>query len=158
MTNSEICKIFRDIADLLELKGENPYKARAYRTVVRNIEELAVPVADLVAKNQLSEIPGAGEAIQKKLVELVNTGRLKYYEDLKAEFPPGIVELLALPGVGPKTARVLYNELSVKSVDELEKALVGGKQLPHIGEKMRENILHGIEQAKSGKQRARDGQ
>ncbi len=158
MTNSEICKIFRDIADLLELKGENPYKARAYRTVVRNIEELAVPVADLVAKDQLGEIPGAGEAIQKKLIELVNTGRLKYYEDLKAEFPPGIVELLALPGVGPKTARVLFNELGVKSVDELEKALKSGKSLPHVGDKMRENILHGIEQAKNGKQRARDRQ
>ncbi len=155
MTNSEICKIFRDIADLLELKGENPYKARAYRTVVRNIEELAVPVADLVAKNQLNEIPGAGEAIRKKLTELVNTGHLKYYEDLKAEFPPGIVELLALPGVGPKTARVLYNELGVKSVDELEKALESGKQLPHVGEEMRENIRHGIEQAKYGKQRVK---
>ena len=156
MTNSEICKIFRDIADLLELKGENPFKARAYRTVVRNIEELAVPIADLVAKNQLNEIPGAGEAIRKKITELVTTGHLKYYEDLKAEFPPGIVELLALPGIGPKTARVLYNELGVKSVAELEKALVSGKQLPHMGEKMRENILRGIELAKNGKQRVKD--
>ncbi len=148
MTNTEICQIFREIADLLELKGENPYKIRAYRNIVRAIEELTVPVAELVSQGRLREIPGAGEAISKKLTELVNTGHLKFYENLKAEFPESIRELLALPGVGPKTAQMLYNDMGIKSIAELEKALTSGKPLPHMGEKTRENILAGIGKAK----------
>lgn len=87
MKNSEIARVFVDIADLLELKKENIFKVRAYRKVARAIEELSIPVEQLVAENRLKEIPGAGEAITKKLTELVTTGRLAYYEKLKAEFP-----------------------------------------------------------------------
>lgn len=148
MTNSEICQIFREIADLLELKGENPYKIRAYRNIVRSIEELATPVSELVAEGRLREIPGAGEAISKKLTELVTTGHLEFYDKLKAEFPEGVRELLAIPGVGPKTAQMLYQELGIKSLAELEKALTAGKPLPRMGEKTRENILAGIGKTK----------
>jgi len=87
MKNSEISFIFNDIAEMLTLKKDNIFKIRAYRNVARAIMELAVPVEQLAAENRLNEIPGAGEAITKKITELVTTGRLDYYERLKAEFP-----------------------------------------------------------------------
>ena len=87
MKNSEIAKVFQDIADLLELKGENPFKIRAYQKVVRAIEHLPVEVERLASEGRLREIPGVGEAITKKITELVSTGKLAYYEKLKAEFP-----------------------------------------------------------------------
>ena len=87
MKNSEVAKIFQDIADLLELKGENPFKIRAYQKVVRSVEHLPVEVEQLVAEDRLKEVPGAGEAITKKITELVTTGKLDYYEELKSEFP-----------------------------------------------------------------------
>jgi DNA polymerase (family 10) len=89
MTNSEIASIFNDIAEMLRLKKENIFKIRAYQRVARAIGELTEPVEKLVAENRLKEIPGAGEAITKKLTELVTTGKLAYYEKLKAEFPEG---------------------------------------------------------------------
>jgi DNA polymerase (family 10) len=87
MTNSQISFIFTDIADMLALKKENIFKIRAYQKVARSIAELKEPVEKLVAENRLSEVPGAGEAITKKLTELVATGNLAFYEKLKAEFP-----------------------------------------------------------------------
>ncbi len=87
MTNIEIAAIFNDIVEMLKLKKENIFKIRAYQKVARAIGELTVPVEQLVAENRLKEIPGAGEAITKKLTELVTTGRLAYYEKLKQEFP-----------------------------------------------------------------------
>ena len=86
MNNKEIAKVFQDIADLLELKEENPFKIRAYQKAVRSIEHLPVEVEQLVDKDKITEIPGVGEAITKKITELVNTGKLDYYEKLKAEF------------------------------------------------------------------------
>ena len=87
MTNSEIAAVFNDIAEMLGLKKDNIFKIRAYQKVARTIMELAEPVEQLVSENRLNEIPGAGEAITKKITELVTTGRLDYYERLKAEFP-----------------------------------------------------------------------
>ena len=147
MSNKEIAKVFQDIADLLELKGENPFKIRAYQRVVRSIEHLPVEVEQLVAEDKLKDIPGVGEAITKKITELVTTGHLGYYEKLKAEFPEGISSLLDLPGIGPKTAMLLAKELDIKSIDELEAAIVGGKvaSLYRMGDKTAENILHQIQ-------------
>jgi len=90
MKNSEIAKVFQDIADLLELKEENQFKIRAYQRVVRSIEHLPVEVEQLVKEDRLKEIPGVGEAITKKINELVTTGHLEYYEKLKAEFAEGV--------------------------------------------------------------------
>ena len=87
MKNSEIARVFQDIADLLELKRENIFKIRAYQKVVRSVEHLPVEMEQLVAEDRLKEIPGVGEAITKKITELVTTGKLGYYEKLKAEFP-----------------------------------------------------------------------
>jgi DNA polymerase (family 10) len=147
MNNKEIAKVFQDIADLLELKGENPFKIRAYQKVVRSIEHLPVEAERLVAEDRLKEVPGVGEAITKKITELVTTGKLEYYEKLKAEFPEGISTLLDLPGVGPKTAMLLATELDIKSIDELEAAITEGKvaSLPRMGDKTVDNILRQIQ-------------
>jgi DNA polymerase (family 10) len=147
VSNKEIAKVFQDIADLLELKGENPFKIRAYQRVVRSIEHLPVEVEQLVAEDKLKEVPGVGEAITKKITELVTTGKLDFYEKLKAEFPAGISTLLDLPGIGPKTAMLLTRELDIKSIDELEAAIAGGKvtPLPRMGDKTVENLLRQIQ-------------
>ena len=157
MKNSEIAKVFQDIADLLELKGENPFKIRAYQKVVRSIEHLPVEVEQLVKEDRLKEIPGAGEAITKKITELVTTGRLRYYEELKADFPEGISTLLDVPGVGPKTAMLLSSELGISSVDELEAAITSGKvaSLPRMGDKVAENILRHIQTLRRKKKEQR---
>ncbi len=155
MKNSEIARVFSDIADLLELKGENQFKIRAYQKVVRSIEHLPVEVEQLVAEDRLKEIPGVGEAITKKITELVTTGHLDYYEELKAEFPEGISTLLDIPSVGPKTAMLLSSELGIRSADELEAAIVGGKvaSLPRMGDKITENILRHIQALRRKDQR-----
>jgi DNA polymerase (family 10) len=153
--NSDIAKVFQDIADLLELKGENPFKIRAYQKAVRSIEHLPVEVEKLVVENRLREVPGVGEAINKKITELVTTGKLYYYEELRAEFPEGISTLLDIPGIGPKTAMLLSSDLGIKSVDELEAALVSGKvaSLPRMGDKVAETILHHIQTLRRKDQR-----
>ncbi len=155
MKNKEIAKVFQDIADLLELKGENQFKIRAYQKVVRSVEHLPVEVEQLVAEDKLKEVPGVGEAITKKITELVTTGKLDYYDKLKAEFPEGISTLLDIPSIGPKTAMLLSSELGVKSVDELEAAIVSGKvaSLPRMGNKITENILHHIQALRRKDQR-----
>jgi len=155
MNNKQVAKVFQDIADLLELKGENPFKIRAYQKVVRSIEHLPVEMEQLVKEDKLKEIPGVGEAITKKMTELITTGKLGYYEKLKAEFPDGISTLLDIPGVGPKTAMLLSTELEISSADELEAAIVGGKvaRLYRMGDKTAENILHQIQAMRRKDQR-----
>ncbi|GAI17690.1 unnamed protein product, partial [marine sediment metagenome] len=131
------------------------FKIRAYQKVVRSIEHLPVEMEQLVAEDKLKEVPGVGEAITKKITELVTTGHLGYYEKLKAEFPEGISTLLDLPGIGPKTAMLLTKELDIKSVDGLEAVIVGGKvaSLPRMGDKTSENILHQIQALRRKDQR-----
>lgn len=146
MKNSEIVKILEDIADLLELKGENVFKTRAYQKAARSIEFLGEDVEKLVKEERLREIPGVGEAIAKKLTELINTGHLAYYDRLRAEFPDGIGTLLEVPGIGPRTAFVIAKELKVTTLEELERAIEDGRvaELPRMGEKTAQNILQQI--------------
>lgn len=146
MKNSEIVKILEDIADLLALKGENIFKVRSYQKAARSIEFLSEDVEKLVAEGRLREIPGVGEAIAKKLTELITTGRLEYYDKLKNEFPEGIGTFLNIPGIGPQTAILLTRNLNITTVDELEKAIEDGRVagLPRMGEKTAQNILHQI--------------
>jgi DNA polymerase (family 10) len=146
MNNGEVAGVFQDISDLLELKGESLFKVRAYQKAVRSIEHLPVELSQLMAEGKLREVPGIGEAIEKKITELLTTGRLKYYEELRAEFPIGVLSLLQVPGVGPKTAMRLSTELGVKSIEELEQAIVDGRVagLFRMGDKTAENILRGL--------------
>lgn len=148
MNNAEIARIFDEIAGLLELKGENVFKIRAYQKVVRALEHLPVSAEQLVKEGKVREIPGVGEAIEAKITELVTTGKLDYYEKLKAGFPEGVSRLLEIPGIGPKTAMLLATELGIKTVDELEAAIIDGKvaRLYRMGDKTADNILRQIQQ------------
>ncbi len=147
MTNSEIAEIFLDMADLLEMKNDNPFKIRAYRRAAESIKQLPREMkAMLAAGEDFREIPGVGEAVATKSEELLRTGRLAAYEDLKAAMPAGVLDLMAVPGVGPKTAYRLAAELGIRSVDDLERAASDGRiaALPHLGEKTAEKILREI--------------
>jgi DNA polymerase (family 10) len=156
MKNTAIAKVFSDIADLLELKGENQFKIRAYQKAARAIEHYPKEIRIMVDEGEdLKSIPGVGDAIAKKTTELVETGKLEYYEKLKAEFPKGIINLLDIPGVGPKTANKLCSELGITSVDSLEQAIKDGSvaRLFRLGEKTANNILQQIEASRRKDQR-----
>ena len=155
MNNGEVARVFQDISDLLELKGESLFKVRAYQKAVRSIEHLPVELSQLMAEGKLREVPGIGEAIEKKITELLNTGHLKYYEELRAEFPEGLISLLQVPGVGPKTAIRLSTELGVKSIEDLEQAILDGRVagLFRMGDKTAENILRGLQSMRTKEQR-----
>jgi len=154
MKNQEIAKIFNDIADLLEIKGENPFRIRAYRRAAQNIEGLAKDVAE-ISKDELLKIPGIGQDLASKIEEYVRTGMLQSYEDIKKEVPKGLSTFLSVPSLGPKTAKLLFEKLNIKDIETLERfarehKLIG---LPGIKEKTEENILKGIEMLKRGLER-----
>jgi DNA polymerase (family 10) len=154
MKNTAIAKVFQDMADLLELKGENVFKIRAYQRAARTFEHLPKEIEIMLQEGEdLQTIPGIGEAIAKKTIELVNTGKLRVYEELKAEFPEGITTLLEIPGIGPKTANRLSTELGIKSVDELEQAIKDGRVagLFRLGDKTADNILQQIQALRDSK-------
>jgi DNA polymerase (family 10) len=122
LTNSQLAQVFHDIGDLLEVKGELVFKTVAYHRAADAIGRSPVEVASAYREGNPPEIPGVGRAIADKIEELALTGRSKYREKLLAEFPTTLLEMLRLPGVGPKTVRLIYQELGVKTVDELKVA------------------------------------
>jgi DNA polymerase (family 10) len=159
--NAEIAKVFQDIANLLELKDENPFKIRAYQRAARSIDHLPKEIAAMVQEGEdLQTIPGVGDAIAKKAVELVNTGKLRAYEELVAELPQGITALLEVPGVGPKTAKKLSAELGITSVEQLEEAIREGRvgELFGLGTKTADNILKQIQTLRRKDQRTPIGE
>src|SRR6201996_7926957 len=107
MDKDQVAEILSEIGVLLELKGENPFKTRAYANAARALESLREPLEKVVAEERLGEIKGFGEALQKKVAELVTTGKLAYYDELKASIPAGLFEMLQIPGVGPKKVKTL---------------------------------------------------
>lgn len=147
MDKDKVADILIEIGTLLELKGENPFKTRAYSNAARALGGLNEPLDKLVAEKRLDEIKGIGEALEQKITELVETGKLKYYEDLKASLPPGMVEMLGISGLGPKKIQAVYKKLGVDSIEKLEAACKAGKvaELDGFGEKTQANILEGIE-------------
>ncbi|MCW3130241.1 MAG: DNA polymerase/3'-5' exonuclease PolX [Methanophagales archaeon] len=151
MINLDMARIFDEIADILEVKGENPFRIRAYRRAARTIETLAQDlkvIAERGGVSELKKIPGVGEGIAKKIVEIAKTGDCKKHKELMQEVPAGLLELLAIPRIGPKTIAKMYKELGIKNVEELEEAAKVHKLegLPGLGAKVEENILKGIEQ------------
>src|SRR5687768_89414 len=122
MENDEVARVFQEIGELLELKGENPFKVRAYTRAAEALAGLPEPLEETLAAGRLRKIPGVGEAIAAKTEELLKTGRLGFYEKLKAEFPPGIFELTRVPGIGTRTAYRLAKELGIADLDALEAA------------------------------------
>lgn len=155
MTNQEIADILIHISEILDIQGENPFKIRAYIKAAQTIENLTYQLSSLEDKDIIMGLPGIGEGIAKKIKELLETGKLKYYEDLKkSEYAP-LIELLRIPGMGPKHAKLVHDELGVKSIEELKKAAEAGKlrELPGLGEKVEQNILQGIQQVQKFKER-----
>jgi DNA polymerase (family 10) len=147
MTRNEIADVLAEIGVLMELKGENPFKVRAYSTGARAIEALeGKDFESLVQEGRLQEVKGIGEALAAKIGELHATGRLEYLDQLKASIEPGLVEMLRIPGLGPKKIIALRKELGVTSVAQLEKVCLEGRVsgLAGFGDKTQEKILAGI--------------
>jgi len=155
MRNTEIASLFNEIADFLEIKGENPFRVRAYRRAAQAMEGLTEDVAAVAARAGLQDIPGIGKDLAGKIQEYLQSGALEYLEGLRNEIPPGVVEMMGIHGVGPKTAKLLYERAGVASVERLEElarehALAG---IPGIQAKTEENILKGIAVWRSGRER-----
>ncbi len=147
MTKTDIAAVLTDIGVLLELKGENPFKIRAYQSGARVLESLAEEeLAQRIAAKTLGEVKGLGEALVQKITELQQTGKLEFYEKLKASIPPGLVEMMSIPGVGPKKVKALHDQLGIDSIPALQQACLEGKvaALAGFGEKTQDKILDGI--------------
>jgi len=152
--NPQVATIFHEIADLLELSGENPFRIRAYRRAAMNVEAIPKDVAAMT-EEELQSLPGIGKDLAHKIRQYVDTGRIDLHEELQKKIPRGLLEILRVPGVGPKTARLLFDQRKVKSLGELEALARAGKLagLPGIQAKTEENIRKGVEQLKKGMER-----
>jgi DNA polymerase (family 10) len=151
--NKSIADILTEIADILDIQGENPFRVRSYRNAARTIADMGQSVRAMVqAGEDLEQIPGIGKSLQEKIEEIVSTGKCGFLEELRAKVPPGVTELLKLEGLGPKKVKLLYDELGVDSVDRLEKSAQAGKlrDLPGMGLKTEEKVLKSIEQYRAG--------
>ena len=151
MNKDEIAGVFENIARLLELKGENPFKVRAYTHAARALETLSEPLETLIAEDRLTAVDGIGKATGEKIAELFTHARLDYYDNLREEFPPDILTLFEIQGLGAKKIKVLWDTLKVHSVTNLERACKDGSvaDLPGFGEKTAANILKGIAHMRS---------
>lgn len=151
MDKDKVADILVEIGTLLELKGENPFKTRAYANAARTLEGLSEPLDKIVAEKRLGQIKGIGEALEQKITELVETGKLKYYEELKASIAPGLIAMLDISGLGPKKIQALHTRLGVDSIEKLEAACKAGQvaELDGFGEKTQANILEGIERKRT---------
>jgi DNA polymerase (family 10) len=156
MTNNlRIAKIFSQIAEILEVQGENPFRIRAYRRAAQTIEALSEDISDISAKGELTGITGIGTDLAGKIREFIETGRISFFEDLKKKVSPAFLKLIDIPGVGPKTAKLLVDELKIKDIDDLEAKAKAHRlsKLPGIRRKTEENIIRGIQIIKRGRER-----
>ena len=155
ISKKDIIRILEEIGVYLEIKGESPFKVIAYANAARRLETLEEDLEELVRRGGLTSIKGIGDALSKKITELVTTGRLEYYDELKASIPPGHLEMLRIPGLGPKKIRGLHEKLAIETLGELEYACMENRlvELPGFGEKTQQKILTGIEHLKRYKER-----
>lgn len=146
MTRKEIVEVLEEIAVLLEIKGENPFKIRAYQNGARALETMEDDLATIIAAGTLGEVRGVGKALVEKIITLHETGRLEYYDKLKASVPAGLLELLEIPGLGGKKIKAIYGKLEVTSIEELTQACQDGRVagLAGFGPKSQAKILEGI--------------
>ena len=149
MQNAEVAGYFSHLADLLEIQGANPFRVRAYRSAARTIENLTDAIADIAtdSPDQLLELPGIGKDLAEKIATIVETGTLPQLEQLREEIPEGVVQMLLLPGIGPKKVGVMFQELSLTSLEELREAAQQGQvaALKGFGKKTEQAILEGID-------------
>jgi DNA polymerase (family 10) len=147
MKNRTIAGLFNEIADILELRGENVFRINAYRRAAETIESLARAIEDVAAEDALSDLPGIGKDLASKIQEYLGRGEIEYLNELRAQTPAILLEMLRIPGVGPKTAVRLHEELGISSLDELRHAALDHRiqTLPKMKSKTEENILKGLE-------------
>ena len=146
-TNEQIAELFENMGTLLEMKGDGVFKIRAYQRAARTIEQLASPLATAVANGEdLTKIPGVGKAISEKIAEFISTGQVSAYERLVEELPPGVLDLKEIPGVGPKMAMAISQQLGISTVDGVAEAAADGRlaTLPRMGKRAAEGILRHI--------------
>ncbi|MFH0877983.1 MAG: DNA polymerase/3'-5' exonuclease PolX [Candidatus Omnitrophota bacterium] len=155
MKNALVSDIFRRIAELLEIKSENPFRIRAYLRAAEQIENLKDDIAEYSSQERLGDIPGIGTDLAQKANEILSSGTCKLYEQLKKEIPEGVLALMEVPEIGPKTARLFFEKLNINSLEALKTAAQNGRlaTLPGIRQKTVENILKGIALIKKGKER-----
>lgn len=155
MKNFELAKLFYEMADLLEIQGESVFRIRAYQRAAQNLESHAEDVAAVAARGELAKIPGIGKDLAAKISEYLGTGKIADLEAMRRAVPRGLLAILEVRGLGPKTARLLYDRLGVDSVEKLEALARSGEilKLPGIREKTRGNILRGIATWKAGQSR-----
>ena len=151
MENREIAKIFYEISEILRFQGED-FKSRAYFMAARKLEKIG-NLRDYYEKNELEKIPGIGKNLAKKIVEYFETGKISHLEKIKKELPEGMDQLLAIPGVGPKTALFLYKELNIRSLSDLETSIKKHEIMKIKGEKLEKNLERGLEILKTKKER-----
>lgn len=146
-TNATFARIFNDIGAMMELKGESPFKARAYRTAANTFANLPEDIKKVWREGRINDLPGVGKAITDKVHELMTTGKLRFYDRLRNEIPPSLIALTEIPHVGAKTAMLLYQNLGIQGIADLQKAIEDGRILtvPGIGKKSVESIKEGIE-------------
>lgn len=151
MDNLDVARALLEIADLLEFRGDEPFKVRAYRKAAEALEVLPEPVAAVAERGALTKVPGIGKAIAAKVGELLATGRIEYLEELRRAVPPGVLELTAVPGLGARTAYLLYTRLGIDSLDRLELAARQGelRTLPGMGPRKEAAILDGLEKLRT---------
>lgn len=156
--NADVAELFNRLADLLEIEGANPFRIRAYRNAARTLDELPKSVRVLIAEGKdLAELPGIGKDLAQKIAEVVETGRLEALKEAERRTPRALVELVALPGLGPKRVRELYERLKIRSLEDLGRALRAGKlrKLPGFGAKTEEKILRALERHRGLEKRTR---
>ncbi|MBL7069504.1 MAG: DNA polymerase/3'-5' exonuclease PolX [Candidatus Omnitrophica bacterium] len=155
MKNLEMARIFNEIADMLELQDENLFRIRAYRRAALNLESLGEDLEEVVRRDELRKIPGIGADLALKIKTFFETGRVDFYEKIKKKTPAVLLEMITIPGMGPKTAKLLYSKLKIRSIPDLEKKARAHKisGLPGIKDKTEENIIKGIEFIKKKKGR-----
>lgn len=151
----DVIRILEEIGVLLELKGESPFKSIAYANAARRLETLDEDLEELVRRGDLRSVKGIGDALSRKITELITTDRLEYYETLKASVPPGHLEMLRIPGLGPRKIRALHEKLAIETLGELEYACLENRlvELPGFGARTQQKILAGIEHLKRYKER-----
>ncbi|SFM79578.1 DNA polymerase/3'-5' exonuclease PolX [Methanolobus profundi] len=157
MDNIQIAEMFNRMAKLLEFKGENQFKTRAYTNAARSIKGLDEELKVLYKEGDLDSISGVGEALKSKITEMLETGTFDAYEKTMSEIPQGIIDIMDIPGIGPKMARLFYEKLGVTSVDELSRAAREHRirRLPRMGEKQEEKILRSIVRLQGDKDHGR---
>jgi len=155
MRNKEVSQILYEIANLLSLGDENPFRIRAYEKAAQIIESIPEDIEDLYKTQKLKTIPGIGEGISEKISEYLTTNKLLYLEELRKKFPSGLLEIMNIPGMGPKKTKIIYEKLNIKTIDELKEAIKQHKlrTLDGFGEKTEKNILEGIQLKEKSKGR-----